>query len=47
MKFNIFRYDPDKDDKPREVEYELELDPTDRMLLDALVPQTLRGCTLR
>jgi succinate dehydrogenase / fumarate reductase iron-sulfur subunit len=37
MKFRIFRYDPDKDAKPYMKEYDVELEPTDRMLLDALI----------
>ena len=37
MKFRIYRYDPEKDDKPRLQEYDVALEPHDRMLLDALV----------
>jgi len=37
MRFRVFRYDPDKDDKPYMKEYDVRLDPHDRMLLDALV----------
>jgi succinate dehydrogenase / fumarate reductase iron-sulfur subunit len=37
MHFRIFRYDPDKDAKPYMKDYEVELEPSDRMLLDALV----------
>ena len=37
MKFRIFRYDPEKDAKPWYKEYDVALDPHDRMLLDALV----------
>ena len=37
MKFRIFRYDPDKDAKPYMKEYDVQLEPTDRMLLDALI----------
>ena len=36
MKFRIFRYDPDKDDKPYMRDYDVQLDSHDRMLLDAL-----------
>jgi len=32
MRFRIFRYDPDKDEKPRMQEYDVALDPHDRML---------------
>ncbi|MFA9461734.1 succinate dehydrogenase iron-sulfur subunit [Thiohalorhabdus methylotrophus] len=34
MRFNIYRYDPERDDQPRMQEY--ELDPPGPMLLDAL-----------
>jgi succinate dehydrogenase / fumarate reductase iron-sulfur subunit len=37
MHFRIFRYDPDKDSKPYMKDYELALEPSDVMLLDALV----------
>ena len=37
MRFRVFRYDPDKDDKPYMKDYDVRLDPHDRMLLDALV----------
>ena len=37
MRFRIFRYDPDKDKKPAMRDYDVVLDPHDRMLLDALV----------
>src|SRR2546430_16569469 len=37
MRFRIFRYDPDKDERPAMRDYEVALDPHDRMLLDALV----------
>src|SRR5437763_587764 len=37
MRFRTFRYDPDKDEKPAMRDYEVVLDPHDRMLLDALV----------
>lgn len=37
MKFSIYRYDPDKDNAPYMKEYDIQLEPTDRMLLDALV----------
>ena len=35
--FKIYRYDPDKDAKPYMQSIELDLDGTERMLLDALV----------
>ena len=37
MKFKIYRFDPDKDKKPRMQEYDVDLKSTDRMLLDALI----------
>ena len=37
MKFRIFRYDPEKDARPYMKDYDVQLDPHDRMLLDALV----------
>ena len=37
MHFRIYRYDPDKDAKPYMQDYELQLEPADRMLLDALI----------
>ena len=37
MKFIIERFDPDQDQKPYFKEYDIELEPSDRMLLDALI----------
>ena len=37
MLFRIYRFDPDKDAKPYMKEYDVELQATDRMLLDALI----------
>jgi len=37
MKFRIQRYDPDKDERPYMQDYDVEMGPSDRMLLDALV----------
>ncbi len=37
MKFEIYRYDPEQDDKPYMKSYDIELEPSDRMLLDALI----------
>ena len=37
MKFRIQRYDPDRDARPYFKDYDLEIGPSDRMLLDALV----------
>lgn len=37
LKFQIYRYDPDKDDKPYMQDLTVELQDTDKMLLDALI----------
>ncbi len=37
MRFQIYRYNPDADTKPRMQYYDVAMEPTDRMLLDALV----------
>jgi succinate dehydrogenase / fumarate reductase iron-sulfur subunit len=37
MHLSIFRYDPDRDAKPYMKDYDVPLEPSDRMLLDALV----------
>jgi succinate dehydrogenase / fumarate reductase, iron-sulfur subunit len=37
MRFQIYRYNPDVDAKPRMQSYDVAMEPTDRMLLDALV----------
>ena len=37
MKFRIYRYDPETDAKPYYQDYDVALDPHDRMLLDALM----------
>ena len=37
MKFSIYRFDPHKDEKPYMQDYEITLEPADRMLLDALI----------
>ena len=37
MRFSIYRYDPDKDAKPYMQDITVELLPTDKMLLDALI----------
>src|SRR5690606_23991496 len=36
-KFDIYRYDPDKDERHYTQKLEVELEPTDKMLLDAIV----------
>ena len=37
MEFSIFRFDPDKDDKPYMQDYAIEPDDSDRMLLDVIL----------
>lgn len=37
MHFSIYRFDPDKDEKPYMQEYDVMLEPADKMLLDALI----------
>ncbi|HNT63958.1 MAG TPA: succinate dehydrogenase iron-sulfur subunit, partial [Candidatus Desulfobacillus denitrificans] len=37
MQFRIYRYDPDRDDKPYMQDISVEVDATDRKLLDAMV----------
>src|ERR1043166_4739768 len=37
MRLSIYRYDPDKDEKPYMQDFDVQLEATDRMLLDALV----------
>jgi succinate dehydrogenase / fumarate reductase iron-sulfur subunit len=36
MRFSIYRYNPDVDKEPRIQDYDIQLEPEDRMLLDAL-----------
>ena len=37
MKISLYRYDPDRDAAPYMKDYDVRLEPSDRMLLDALV----------
>ena len=37
VQFKIYRYDPDKDEKPYMQDITVELEPSDKKLLDALV----------
>jgi len=37
VKFEIYRYDPDKDERPTMQKLEVALQPTDKMLLDAII----------
>ncbi|MGE0801527.1 MAG: succinate dehydrogenase iron-sulfur subunit [Lautropia sp.] len=41
MRFDVYRFDPDRDERPRLQVYEIALRPNDRMVLDAL--QTIKG----
>jgi succinate dehydrogenase / fumarate reductase iron-sulfur subunit len=43
VQFKIYRYDPDKDAKPYMQDISVELDATDRKLLDALVKLKASG----
>ncbi len=46
MRFSIYRYDPDRDERPYMKDYELEPQHGDRMLLDALVRLKAQDDTL-
>src|SRR5687767_4529244 len=37
MKLSIFRFNPECDEKPYMQDYEIDLAPTDRMLLDVII----------
>jgi succinate dehydrogenase / fumarate reductase iron-sulfur subunit len=37
MRLSIFRFDPDRDEKPYMQDYEVDPEPTDRMLLDVIL----------
>ena len=37
MRFSIYRYNPETDEKPRMQDYDVALEPTGHMLLDALI----------
>ncbi|HCX32614.1 MAG TPA: succinate dehydrogenase iron-sulfur subunit, partial [Rhodocyclaceae bacterium] len=37
MQFKIYRYDPDRDERPRMQDISVEIDAADRKLLDVLV----------
>jgi succinate dehydrogenase / fumarate reductase iron-sulfur subunit len=37
MHFSIFRYDPQRDEKPYMQDFQVDLKPTDRMLLDVIL----------
>ena len=46
VQFSIYRYDPDKDDAPYMQDISVELEPTDRKLLDALTKLKAKDDTL-
>src|SRR5262245_8361866 len=46
MKLSIYRYDPDKHEKPYMQDYYVVLDASDRMLLDALVKAKVQDDSL-
>jgi len=46
MRFSIYRFNPDTDTKPRMQEYELDIDPSDKMLLDAIIALKAQDETL-
>jgi len=46
VEFSIYRYDPDKDEKPYMQNISVEIDSTDRKLLDALVKVKAKDDTL-
>ncbi len=46
MKLSIFRFDPDRDEKPYLQDFEIDLESGDRMLLDVLVRLKARDDTL-
>jgi len=46
VQFSIYRYDPDKDDAPYMQDISVELDATDRKLLDALTKLKAKDDTL-
>ena len=37
MHFSIFRYNPERDEKPYMQDFHVDLEPTERMLLDAIL----------
>jgi succinate dehydrogenase / fumarate reductase iron-sulfur subunit len=46
MKLSIFRFDPERDEKPYMQDFEIELEPADRMLLDVIVRLKTQDDTL-
>jgi len=46
MRFSIYRFNPETDTKPRMQEYELDIDPSDKMLLDAIIALKAQDETL-
>jgi len=46
LQFNLYRYDPEKDDKPYTQDISVEIDATDRKLLDAMVKLKAKDDTI-
>ena len=46
VQFSIYRYDPDKDDAPYMQDISVEIEPTDRKLLDALTKLKAKDDTI-
>ena len=46
VQFSIYRYDPDKDDAPYMQDISVDLEPTDRKLLDALTKLKAKDDTI-
>ena len=46
MRLSIFRFNPEQDEKPYMQDYEIELEPTDRMLLDVILRLKVQDDTL-
>ena len=46
IKFSVYRYNPEKDAKPYMQNISVEIDETDRKLLDALVKLKIKDDTL-
>ena len=46
MRLSIFRFNPEQDEKPYMQDYEIDLEPTDRMLLDVIMRLKVEDDTL-
>jgi succinate dehydrogenase/fumarate reductase-like Fe-S protein len=49
MRFSIFRFDPDRDEKPYMQDFDIALEATDHMLLDVILRLKIRvkACAAR